>query len=238
MHLILYSGNHVKNHEDLEDYLDDLFEDLSNPTLTYIPSNYEGSHKYFEEIKNYYGKFNIKRFNYLPIDKPFTLADVEKAMSGDVLYLSGGNAFYFLQSIIRTEFEKYLISFAESGKPIIGVNAGANLLTPTIVTATIPHNKLDKNEVRLTNLKGLRLVDFEFAPHYDNSLEFDEEIKNYAKQNMNNIYAVKDGSGIAIRDKELSYLGDIFKVEDEKVNKISEKHDEEYEDENEDDSED
>jgi dipeptidase E len=220
MNIILYSSGYNFLNKRLDEQLLSMIR-ATNPKFTFVPSNSNGAEVYFEKAKTYYQSLGISDFNILPIDNEFNLSDLEKAIEGDIIYLSGGNAFYFLQHIKSTGFDEYLKKFANKGGVILGENAGANIITPTIIAATIPHNKIDKNEVKLTDMTGLKLVEFEFAPHYDDSKIFESELLNYSKQTDYAIYAVPDGSGIAIKDGQVIEVGPVHRFKDGDIDIIN-----------------
>jgi dipeptidase E len=210
MNIILHSSGYNFLNRRLDMQLLSMIK-APDPKFTFVPSNSTGAEIYFEKAKTYYKSLGISDFSILPIDNEFDLSDLEKAIEGDIIYLSGGNAFYFLQHIKSTGFDEYLKKFAGKGGVILGENAGANIVTPTIIAATIPHNKIDKNEVQLKDMTGLRLVEFEFAPHYDDSKTYQTELLNYSKQTDYPIYAVPDGSGIAIKDDQIIEIGPLHR---------------------------
>jgi peptidase E len=76
--------------------------------------------------------------------------------------LSGGNTFRFLKSIKERGAESRLVEYARNGGILIGVSAGAMILTPSIESAFICG---DVNTVGLSDLEGLELVSFFFDPH-------------------------------------------------------------------------
>lgn len=210
MNLILYSSGYSLLNKRLDEQLLSMLR-TEKPKFTFVPSNSKGSEAFFEKAKTYYRSIGVEDFSFLPIDNTFELGDLEKAAESDIIYLSGGNAFYFLQHIKSTGFDEYLKRFAARGGVILGENAGANIITPTIIAATIPHDRIDKNEVQLKDLTGLRLVDFEFAPHYDDSKEFENELLNYSKQTDFEIYAAPDGSGLAVKDNKIFEIGPLYR---------------------------
>ena len=193
----------------------------SEISLAYIPSKLDGSKDYYQQVQTYYSSLGVEEFTYFPLEEPYSLEDIEEVLESNIIYLSGGNAFYFLQNIKKHGFDIHLKKYAQNGGTILGVSAGANILTPTIVTATIPHDKIDKNEVRLTDMKGLDLVDFEFAPHFDNSENFIRELTDYSKQTGHTIYGVPDGSGIGVVEDGVKYFGKMIKVRNGEIEKIN-----------------
>lgn len=220
MNIILYSSGYNLLNKKLDEQLLTMLE-TRTPKFTFVPSNSHGAVEYYEKAKEYYKALGVNDFAMLPIDNEFRLEDLEKAIEGDIIYLSGGNAFYFLQHIKSTGFDEYLRRFAAKGGVILGENAGANIMTPTIIAATIPHDKIDKNEVQLKDLTGLRLVEFEFAPHYDDSKIFENELLNYSKQTDYAIYAAPDGSGLVVKDDQIQEIGPIYRFKNGDIDIIN-----------------
>jgi len=211
MKLILYSGGYSAKNQKLDEHLMSMVP-TQTPVFTYIPSQYAGSKQYYEQVKNHYMQYGVKTFNFLAIDQPFSLADIERAMESDIIYLSGGNAYYFLRHIKSSGFDRYLKNFAKRGGVILGVSAGANMLTPTIITSTIPHKMLDRNEVNVVDLKALELVDFEFAPHYKfEEAAFRRELLDYSRQTDYPVYGVPDGAGIVVNGQDTNLVGKMAK---------------------------
>ncbi len=211
MKIILYSNAYNKKNKDLDEYLFK-FLNRSNPKFVYIPSQAEGSDKFFDTVKDYYKEYGIEDFHTILPDKKITLKDLEELVQSSVLFLTGGNAFYYLKHLRMTGLLDYIDKFVANGGVLLAENAGANIVTPNIIASTIPHRQLDANSVGLKDLKGLNLVDFEFVPHYDETdEEFTDEILNYSLQNDRLIYAVPDYSGIVVSKTETSLIGDIVR---------------------------
>jgi dipeptidase E len=100
--------------------------------------------------------------HYLDFEEGYSDESFEKALSYPFIHLSGGNTFRFLKSIQDRGAESRLAEYARNGGILIGVSAGAMILTPSIESAYICG---DENTVGLSNLKGLELVSFLFDPH-------------------------------------------------------------------------
>lgn len=100
----------------------------------------------------------------------------------DMVYIAGGNTFKLLHDIRSTVGEAAITQLITSAKLTIGVSAGAILLTPSIEIAE--QVLTDVNTTGLTNHNGLNLVDFEFLPHYDDSLAERLDIYKKSHQRM------------------------------------------------------
>ena len=63
----------------------------------------------------------------------------------DIIYMLGGNTFYLLDVIRKTNFDKQIIDFINKGKIYIGSSAGSEILGSSIDIA-LP---FDKNTVNM-----------------------------------------------------------------------------------------
>lgn len=82
----------------------------------------------------------------------------------DVLLVTGGNTFYLLQELKRTNVDNVIIEFINAGKLYIGESAGSVILSPNITYV----ESMDDRSVAtsLTSDSGLSVVDFYTVPHY------------------------------------------------------------------------
>lgn len=99
------------------------------------------------------------------------------------VYVCGGNTFKLLKAVQESNFESEVRKLLNRGGLYIGASAGALLLTPTIQIAG--EVSPDENLVGLTDLNSFGLVDFEFLPHYETSM--DDEINTYKNKTSNEI---------------------------------------------------
>jgi dipeptidase E len=209
MKLVLYSGYDAGNAA-----LDAECVRLTGkrrPKIVFIPSaNHvpDFEYDYVRETFSEQGPVDVVLFN---IDRPYSAQDAEKIIkSADLIYLSGGNTFYFLKSIRRNHFDKLLLKFVQRGGVLAGLSAGAIMMTPAITTASYPKFDRDENTVGLRNLDALGLVEFEFFPHYSPEPEYARELKRQSKALKYPIYGVADGAGIVVEDHRLSFYGNVW----------------------------
>lgn len=109
----------------------------------------------------------------------------------DVMYMMGGNTFYLLDIIRKTNFNEDIRSFINSRKIYIGSSAGSEILGNSIEPAL----GYDENNVNMTDFTGLKIVDGLIIPHCNRKEEF---INNLKKETNEKLYLLYDGDGINI----------------------------------------
>ena len=91
--------------------------------------------------------------------------ELEASLSrGDLIYISGGNAFYLLQELKRKGADKLIQREIERGKPYIGESAGSVILAPSIEYVQL----MDETQAapELTSFAALGLIEKYPLPHY------------------------------------------------------------------------
>lgn len=89
-------------------------------------------------------------------------------LSSNIQLISGGNTDKLLYYLRRLGLDKAIIQFWEKGGVVLsGFSAGAIVLTPSVETATTGVD--EREELGLTDLRGLGIVPFHVWPHYDAS---------------------------------------------------------------------
>lgn len=104
----------------------------------------------------------------------------------DTIYVCGGNTFKLMQAVNNSNFKSEILKALNRGGLYVGASAGALILSPTIAIAG--NVEPDENEVGLTDMTGMNLINFEILPHY--SPEQDEQIKIYKSKSSNEIKVI------------------------------------------------
>jgi dipeptidase E len=210
--LVLYSGgNHAWGNERLHRrMLQMAVQSGKARSVTYVPSTHENGAAFFRKFKRRYQKYGAKVFRYFPVDAVFTKQEMRKALQSDVIYLAGGNTFYFLKHLRSSGFLSALKKFLARGGVLAGLSAGAIILTPDVFLAGYPSHEGDENEVRLKDLRGLAAVDFEFIPHYTPSAKTNAALLKYSRRTDRPILACPDGSGLAVDGEDITFFGPAF----------------------------
>jgi len=99
---------------------------------------------------------NIKDMN---LDKKIAYSEVRNY---DVIYVCGGNSFFLLKKVRESGFDEIIKEFVKNNKLYFGVSAGSLLVCPDISIAS----PCDENDVGITDLTGLNLIDVIVSPHY------------------------------------------------------------------------
>jgi dipeptidase E len=109
--------------------------------------------------------FGFDVFNYTLTGK--SESEIRKDLSGiDILFVAGGNPFFLLYQIQRTNFALLAQEHVNSGKVYIGESSGSLVAGPDIWVA---HREEALSKVPdLTDFKGMGLVDFVTFPHWGN----------------------------------------------------------------------
>jgi dipeptidase E len=209
MKIVLYSGGSEEENRFLNKRALRLTE-KADPKLTFIPSSSIDADVDFQYFVSEFSRFGVNRFMYFCVDIPFTNTMLKEVLKSDLIFLGGGNTFYFLKHLrssgMFTHFEKFL----KRGGVLCGLSAGAIVLTPHVHTASFPHFDRDENPFAMKNLNAARFVNFEFFPHYKNSKRYENEMLHYSKKTNIPLYAIADGGGIIVEDDQISFSGKCY----------------------------
>ncbi|MBD3361225.1 peptidase E [Candidatus Woesearchaeota archaeon] len=118
------------------------------------------------------------------------------------IYVGGGNTFYLLKRLKETNFDVKLIKAIKRGIPYYGGSAGAIICGKSILPASLS----DKNQVKLTDLKGFDLLDkYSISCHY--KTEKFEKIRELQQYNKLHIIALPEDCGIYCKDTKIKVIG-------------------------------
>lgn len=109
----------------------------------------------------------------------------------DIMYMMGGNTFYLLDIIRKTDFANIIKNFIDTGKIYVGSSAGSEILGNSIDVAL----GYDNNIVNMSDFTGLKIVDGLIVPHCNRKEEFINNLKNKTKERL---YLLYDGDGIIV----------------------------------------
>lgn len=206
MKLVLYSGGNEADNRFLNLRALEL-TGVKSPKLTLIPSSSYDAEDDFRFFVQEFSKLGVQKFMHFCVDIPNTKTVLYEAMKSDLIFLGGGNTFYFLKHLKKAGMFAHFSKFLKRGGVLCGLSAGAIVLTPHVHTATFPHFDCDENPWDMKNLSAMRLVNFEFFPHYKNSKRYDAELLHHSKKSKIPLYACPDGGGIVIENQQISFCG-------------------------------
>jgi dipeptidase E len=186
------------------------FEKVGNlpSSMAYIPSKTDQRRKYFDYVKNHFKKIGVQEVAYCDFDMEFSSRSIEILHESECVYLSGGMTPYFLAKLQKHNILSELIAFAKTGRPLIGVSAGALIMGENLdILLDDPEEGEGARE--LTNRHGLGLYDFEFWPHFGRNADDEARL---SKRNLNigvKIIGCDDYSGLLKVGDEWSVYGKV-----------------------------
>ena len=213
--LVLHSDQ-IQGHKEVDLAFMELLG-KKGPRLAYIPSQSDLQRKYFNQKVEWYKQFGITDLLYFDVDKEYNEKKIDELLACDAIFLSGGNTYYFLNSLKKREFLPKLREYVRTGGILIGVSAGSIIMSKTINITTLH----DENTIGLKDYTALGLVDFEFFPHLDHNMkQYLEDLKKYSIKSNLVIYACKDGDGIIVNDYEIKFFGEVLKIKNGEVSRV------------------
>ena len=140
-------------------------EEIDNKKVAFIPTaslhegytGYVGSaRKLFKKLGSSVTEIDISTEAYSTIQAVFEDADV--------IYFTGGNSFFLMDQLRKTETDELLKKELANGKLMIGESAGAIICAPTIQYIEQMDEKPEDYSQK--DNEGLDLIDFYVLPHY------------------------------------------------------------------------
>jgi dipeptidase E len=176
-----------------------------HPRIAYIPSNFVNDSAWFHSKKKYYTQYGATleepvRFNTVLLE-----SELQNLFSFDAIHLSGGDTPQFLTLLREHNLLERLRDYVTRGDVLIGMSAGAIIMTPNIFTA---YDCGDDRPPEPFDHSALGLVDFVFMPHYEPELEI--PCQELALELNRILYACRDGDGIVVNGDEIKLMGDVL----------------------------
>ena len=171
--LLTSAGLRSKN---LKKFFVGQFDRLDDKTACIVTSGRTEEEQFYIDysIKEI-GDFGIK-VTEINIAKNDNFSDLPEF---DIYYVCGGNTFYILDRIRKTGMDKILIEAVRKNKFYIGVSAGSIITGPDIEISGVKHGG-DRNDIKLEDLTGLKLVSFIVTPHFEE--KYREAIEYFKKK--------------------------------------------------------
>lgn len=131
----------------------------------------------------------------------------DKLMDKDIIWMAGGACGYLMYWIRRTKLDLHLRDLLNDNTRLyVGSSAGSMVTGPNL---DICEWCIGDSEIGASTIPSLGLVDFDFYPHFEDSLL--EEIQQKYKGKY--MYLVKNGEVILVEDKKITVLGEERKIE-------------------------
>lgn len=174
--------------------------------IGYIASQPDPAREYYAKTKQMYNSFGDNLDCYLELETEFDEHRLKQLLSCDVIHLSGGDTFRFLHWLKYRNVLPLLKQFMRDGGAMVGVSAGAMIMTPSINTAILCG---DINDIGLMDLSGLSLVPFHFVPHVP-AVKEPEALKDELQAvqgDFSQVYFCSDDDSLVLNLHEVIELG-------------------------------
>lgn len=136
----------------------------------------------------------------------FDFQDPKLLLNYDVIEINGGNPFYLLKSMRKTNCEVIMKKLIQE-KIVIGISAGSIVMQKNINLIAQYSPELN-NGVNLIDFSGLGFSPIELLPHYSRFLtkfeRFEEIAKEYEIANNCEVIRINDGQAVIVNSD--SYL--------------------------------
>jgi dipeptidase E len=202
MSLVFLSDQLIRDNDETDNAIISLLEERENRTIFYIPSQADKNRYFYSRIVSYYARFGIRVSDYFDLENEYDADRIGEVFQAGAVHLSGGSTFHFIQNLQRRGFLPVLQEYAANGGTLIGVSAGALLLTPHIEASLVYGDPF----IEGIDTRALNLVDWEYFPHI-NSLITEEKIIEYSKRSGKRILSCEDGDGIIVSETGTRYIG-------------------------------
>lgn len=175
-------------------------------TTATVPEEYTG---YIDDDKNAFEQLGITINEFDVTGK--TRSEIEKTFAkNDFIYVSGGNTFYLLQELKKSNTDQLLAEEIEKGKIYIGVSAGIMILSPDISYVQLIDDCTKAPD--LTDFTGLGIVPFYPLPHFKSepfSEIIDKVIEHY--ENQISLIVISNSQAIEMDESQQKIVGSINK---------------------------
>jgi len=170
--------------------------EIANKVFAYVPSDGANCPQKYRDEWNVYAETYGAEFRYIDNSKENAVDEVNKLLGANILIITGGNTFKLLDNLRKSGLDQAIREFTSKSEFVLaGFSAGALVLTPNIEVCNLPN--YDKNEVGLSDLTGLNIVNFEVFPHYS-ELEHRELLKNYKIKAKNEVKEITNEDCIVL----------------------------------------
>jgi dipeptidase E len=179
-------------------------QNLQGASAAFIASQPDTKRYYFCKAQEIYKSLGIDLDIYIDFESGFNDALMEDVLDRPIIHLSGGNTYRFLYSLQSLDLADKLSGYAQAGGVLIGISAGAVLLTPTIESTVLCG---DVNLVGLSDSRSLGLVSFMFSPHATKQQAELEAAKELVDKKNREIYLCNDNESVVILNNEIRTFG-------------------------------
>jgi dipeptidase E len=174
------------------------------PMVGYIPASHDPQRKFYESCRTYYNRFGAKFSDYMDLEDGYDEDSICEILKCDIIHLSGGDTLRFQKKLKSRGLFPRLRKYSEEGGILVGVSAGAILLTPSVETTLICENRDYSNH---NDFEGLGLVPVLFDPHNDGREGRDDRCIKYSLKYSLPLFSVTDSQVLVFDGNRIRVYG-------------------------------
>jgi len=178
------------------------------PRIGYIPSSPDPERTWFTALEPYYSRYGAE-LSFFGLEDEFDASQLPELLACDAIHLTGGNTFQFLYWLRKHAMGAELRRYVQNGGVLIGVSAGAILMTPDISSSLLCG---DEPYPGLDDTSGLGLVDFAVFPHCEGSRDHLQALSTFSASFPSEVIALTDSAGIVVEDGTVEILGEAWRA--------------------------
>lgn len=201
--LVLLSNLETIHGEEVIRHLVDTCQ-LKGCNAAFIASEPDNTRYFYTKTQAFYKTSGINLDCYIDFESGYNESLFQEVLGKPIVHLSGGNTYRFLQGMQQRNAATRLRQYVQNGGVLIGVSAGAMLLTPSIDTAEICG---DTNQVNISNTKAMGLTEFLYSPHYRGNPKEEAMAKELATKHSRSIYLCRDSDSLIISNGRITTFG-------------------------------
>ena len=184
---------------------------IREPNLLFIGLASSYSDSYYDTIKKNYKNLGCNTI-YLKKKNIINNPDIveEKFKKANIIYIGGGDTIKLLEEVKKFQLEKYLKKALENNCVIVGISAGAILLSKEGLSDSYILRG-ESNHYKMIN--GLELSNIIICPHFENNSKKEDELKEILKKEKKEIYALENNTALIIKNNRIAP----FKTNNKKI---------------------
>lgn len=170
--------------------------DNKKATIITTASQHKQNNKYAIRAKEELLRmgFNQVDFTDIEIDKPESLEHY------DVIYINGGNPYYLLYHLKKSEADLIIKKLANQNLVIVGVSAGAMIFGENIEVANFFTPQM--NDLKITDLTAIGLINNVIFPHYDREDLFPDQLSRSIEDRLKVFESMTNYSVTRLKDND------------------------------------
>ncbi|MCL1127162.1 Type 1 glutamine amidotransferase-like domain-containing protein [Shewanella surugensis] len=165
------------------------------PQVGYIASEPDTARIYFTQTKRIYDELSAELSTYVELEAGFDDVTFQHLLTLDAIHLSGGDTYRFLFALKQRNLMPALCDYVRNGGVLIGGSAGAMIMTPSIITASLCG---DVDNVGIKVLSGLGVVPFIFVPHHIKNAEAIHDVRQLVNSEGVKCYLCSDDDSLVL----------------------------------------